>query len=74
MPTNVAAVCGNGDAESDLALLQRLGSALGIALPAGRAQDVFAALAEREPRWAGLSHEVMGETGAVLGAAEGVRA
>jgi NADH-quinone oxidoreductase subunit G len=61
-----------GEAELDLALLQRLAKAMSVELPAGEAEDVFAALAVAVPAFGGMSYESLGDQGAVLGAAAGV--
>jgi NADH-quinone oxidoreductase subunit G len=55
-----------GEAESDLVLLQRLGETLRVSVPPGSAADVFEALAASEPPFAGLTHESLGDLGAVL--------
>lgn len=59
---------------SDLEMLQRIGQALDVELPAGRAGDVFDALAASESAFSGLTFDGLGEQGALLKTAEGVSA
>jgi NADH-quinone oxidoreductase subunit G len=54
------------DAVGDLSLFQSLGAALGVELLGGEAQDVFDALAQREPAFAGLSCDSLGMHGQPL--------
>ncbi|MBN1475566.1 molybdopterin-dependent oxidoreductase, partial [Candidatus Sumerlaeota bacterium] len=60
-----------GEAEAVHATLQRVGKALGGELTGGDTALIFDALAAREPRWGGMSHESLGDQGAPLAPAQG---
>lgn len=55
-----------GDAASDAALLQRIGQALGVALPEGHPEELFEVLAASEAAFAGMSYETLGSHGLPL--------
>jgi NADH-quinone oxidoreductase subunit G len=61
-----AAVPPLGEARTDLKILDLLATALGARLAPPRAPEVFRALAERVPAFAGMSYETLGDSGQLL--------
>jgi predicted molibdopterin-dependent oxidoreductase YjgC len=61
-----AAVEPLGDARPEWMILKRLGKALGVSVPYLEAGDVFAAIGQSVPAFAGLSYESVGSNGAML--------
>ena len=61
-----AAVPALGDSLPDLEIIGRLGSALDAPLPLPSPAEVFRALAERIPAFAGMSYETVGDGGQLL--------
>jgi predicted molibdopterin-dependent oxidoreductase YjgC len=55
-----------GDARPEWLILKRLGKALGVPVPYLEAGDVFAAIGQSVPAFAGLSYESVGSFGAML--------
>ena len=55
-----------GDALPEWLLLKRLGKTLGVSVPYLEAGDVFAAIGQSVPAFAGLNHEVVGSNGVML--------